>query len=64
MAADSGGSVPHIDEVLRTADDLKKRTGLKARLSRKKGDADSRLREGLKEHLETTQNGISTLAEG
>ena len=56
--------MPRIDELLRIADDLEKITGLKADVSRKKADVDSRLREGLKEHLETTQNGMSTLTEG
>ena len=63
-ATDGGVAVPRIEELLRTADDLEKITGLKTDISRRKGDVDSRLREGLKEHLETTQNGMSTLGEG
>lgn len=63
-ANDSSLSVPRINELLRTTDDLEKITSLKAELSRKKADVDSRLREGLKEHLETTHNGMSTLSEG
>lgn len=62
--ADSSLSVPQINELLRTTDDLEKITSLKAEISRKKTDVDSRLREGLKEHLDTTQNGMSTLSEG
>ena len=57
-------SVPLVNEVLRTTDDLEKITSLKGEISRKKADVDSRLREGLKEHLEGTQNGMSTLSEG
>ncbi|KPI41792.1 Exocyst complex component sec6 [Cyphellophora attinorum] len=63
-AADTSLSVPQINELLRTADDLEKITSLKADVARKKADIDSRLREGLKDHLETTQNGMSTLSEG
>lgn len=63
-ATDSSLSVPRIDEILRTTDDLEKITSLKAEISRKKADVDSRLREGLKEHLETTHNGMTTLSEG
>ena len=63
-SADGSLSVPQTNELLRTADDLEKITSLKADISRKKADIDLRLREGLKEHLETTQNGMSTLSEG
>ncbi|RMZ87289.1 hypothetical protein DV736_g5482, partial [Chaetothyriales sp. CBS 134916] len=63
-AADGGITIPHIDDILRTPDELEKITSLKAEISRQKGDVDSRLREGLKEHLEATQQGMSTLAEG
>lgn len=63
-ATDSGLSVPQINELLRTPDDLEKITSLKTDISRKKADVDSRLREGLKEHLDTTQHGMSTLSEG
>lgn len=65
-AATTGGSMgmPRIQDVLRTPEDLEKITSLKAEISRRKGDVDSRLREGLKEHLDTTQNGMLTLSEG
>lgn len=56
--------MPRIQDVLRTPDDLEKIISLKAEINRKKADVDARLREGLKEHLDTTQNGMSTLAEG
>lgn len=64
--ATANGSVgmPHIQDALRTPEDLEKITSLKAEIYRKKGDVDARLREGLQEHLDTTQNGMSTLSEG
>jgi exocyst complex component 3 len=64
--ASANGSVgmPRIQDVLRTPEDLEKITSLKAEINRKKGDVDARLREGLKEHLDNTQNGMSTLSEG
>jgi len=67
MAATTGTdgvSVPRIQDVLRTPEDLEKLTSLKAEIGRKKADVDGRLRDGLKEHLENTQNGMSTLSEG
>jgi exocyst complex component 3 len=63
-ATDSSLSVPQINDLLRTTDDLEKITSLKGEIVRKKADIDARLRDGLKEHLETTQNGMSTLSEG
>ena len=63
-AADGGIVVTRISDVLRTPEDLEKISAFKADFSRKKGDIDARLREGLKEHLETTQSGMSTLVEG
>jgi len=61
---EGGFEVPRVTDVLRTPEDLEKITSLKAEIMRKKADVDARLREGLKEHLETTQNGMSTLSEG
>ncbi len=61
---DGGVVVPRISDVLRTPEDLDKIAAYKADFSRKKTDTDARLREGLKEHLETTQSGMSTLSEG
>lgn len=63
-SANASGGVPRIQDALRTPEDLEKITSLKAEISRKKGDVDARLREGLQEHLESTQNGMSTLSEG
>ncbi|KAK5084396.1 SNARE-binding exocyst subunit S6 [Lithohypha guttulata] len=64
VAADGGIAVPRIPDLLRTPDDLEKLANIKADLVRRKADVDARLREGLSQHLETTQNGMSTLAEG
>lgn len=64
VATDGGIAIPRIPDLLRTPDDLEKLTNLKADIVRKKADVDARLREGLTQHLETTQNGMSTLAEG
>ncbi|KAK5080108.1 SNARE-binding exocyst subunit S6 [Exophiala xenobiotica] len=64
VTADGGVAIPRISDLLRTPDDLEKLTNLKADVARKKADVDARLREGLSQHLETTQNGMSTLAEG
>jgi len=64
VATDGGVAIPRIADLLRTPDDLEKLSSLKAEMARKKADVDARLREGLSQHLETTQNGMSTLAEG
>ncbi|KIW18226.1 hypothetical protein PV08_02514 [Exophiala spinifera] len=56
--------MPRIQDALRTPEDLEKITSIKGEINRKKGDVDARLREGLKDHLDSTQNGMSTLAEG
>jgi exocyst complex component 3 len=61
---DGGVTVQRLSDVLRTPEDLEKIGSLKAELLRKKADVDARLREGLKEHLETTQLGMSSLGEG
>lgn len=64
VSADSGIAIPRIPDLLRTPDDLEKLANLKADIVRKKADVDARLREDLTQHLEATQNGMSTLAEG
>lgn len=61
---DGGVTVQRLSDVLRTPEDLEKIGSLKAELLQKKADVDARLREGLKEHLETTQIGMSSLGEG
>lgn len=62
----ANGSVgmPRLQDVLRTPEDLEKIISLKAEINRKKSDVDARLREGLRENLDSTQNGMSTLFEG
>lgn len=62
----ANGSVgmPRLQDVLRTPEDLEKIISLKAEINRKKSDVDARLREGLRENLDSTQNGMSTLSEG
>jgi hypothetical protein len=62
--ANGSGGMPRIQDTLRTPEDLEKITSLKAEILRKKGDVDARLREGLKDHLDSTQNGMATLSEG
>ncbi|KAK5056774.1 hypothetical protein LTR84_012306 [Exophiala bonariae] len=56
--------LPRLQDVLRTPEDLEKIISLKAEINRKKNDVDARLREGLRENLDSTQNGMSTLSEG
>ncbi|KAL2265283.1 hypothetical protein VTJ83DRAFT_6383 [Remersonia thermophila] len=51
-------------ELLRHPDDLDKISALKAEFARKKAAVDSQLRAGLREQLETTQSGMSGLADG
>jgi exocyst complex component 3 len=59
-----GTLVPRIADLLRTPEDLEKISALKLDLSRTKADIDARLRDGLREHLESTQSGMATLVEG
>ncbi|KAK8198671.1 SNARE-binding exocyst subunit S6 [Zalaria obscura] len=51
-------------ELLRHPDDLDKITSLKAEFSRKKAAVDSQLKLGLKEQLEITQAGMTSITEG
>lgn len=62
--ADGTLGIPRIQDILRTPEDLEKISGLKAEINRQKNDVDARLKEGLQDHLDTTQNGMSTLSEG
>lgn len=57
-------SVPRLAELLRHPDDLDKIPALKQEFSRKKGAVDAQLRTGLHEQLETTQAGMTGLADG
>jgi hypothetical protein len=51
-------------ELLRHPEDLDKIPGLKAEFTRKKAAVDGQLRHGLKEQLELTQSGMSSITEG
>lgn len=57
-------TVPKLSELLRHPDDLDKILGLKQEFSRKKNAVDSQLRSGLRDQLETTQSGMTGLADG
>ncbi|EGY22613.1 hypothetical protein VD0002_g1568 [Verticillium dahliae] len=56
--------VPKLSELLRHPDDLDKIIGLKQEFGRKKSAVDGQLRSGLREQLETTQSGMTGLADG
>ena len=51
-------------ELLRHPDDLDKIASLRAEFTRKKAVVDSQLRLGLKEQLEITQAGMSSISDG
>ena len=51
-------------ELLRHPEDLDKIPALKAEFMRKKAAVDGQLRHGLKEQLELTQSGMSSITEG
>ena len=51
-------------ELLRHPEDLDKITSLKGEFTRKKAAVDGQLRHGLKEQLELTQSGMSSITEG
>jgi len=53
-----------LSELLRHPDDMEKLAGLKAEFTRKKTAVDSQLRSGLRDQLETTQNGMTGLTDG
>ena len=57
-------SVPKLAELLRHPDDLDKILALKGEFTRKKTAVDAQLRAGLDEQLESTQSGMSGLADG
>jgi exocyst complex component 3 len=58
------GPAPRLSELLRHPDDLDKISALKLEFTRKKEAVDSQLRSGLREQLETTQSGMTGLADG
>ncbi|KAF2154014.1 exocyst complex component Sec6 [Myriangium duriaei CBS 260.36] len=51
-------------ELLRSPDDLDKIASLRAEFTRKKAAVDDQLRLGLKEQLEITQSGMTSIADG
>ncbi|RYP55632.1 hypothetical protein DL769_010100 [Monosporascus sp. CRB-8-3] len=53
-----------LSELLRHPDDLDKIPAMKLEFTRKKNAVDSQLRGGLRDQLETTQNGMNGLADG
>lgn len=53
-----------LSELLRHPEDLDKLPALKLEFTRKKTAVDSQLRAGLREQLETTQNGMNGLTDG
>ncbi|KAL1887111.1 SNARE-binding exocyst subunit S6 [Ceratocystis pirilliformis] len=56
-------AAPKLNELLRHAEDLDKIISLKQEFTRKKAAVDSQLRSGLREQLETTQNGMTGLTD-
>ena len=51
-------------ELLKHPDDLDKLPSLRSEFTRKKAAIDSQLKVGLKDQLEITQNGMSSITEG
>lgn len=62
--ADSDGSTIQLADLLRHAEDLDKIYFLKSEFIRKKTTIDSQLRSGLKEQLEVTQHGMTSITDG
>ena len=60
----TSATLPRLQDLLRTPEDLEKIPSIRAELLRQKEDADARLREGLQDHLDTAHNGMSTLFRG
>lgn len=51
-------------ELLKNPDDLEKLPSLRSEFTRKKAAIDGQLKHGLKEQLEVTQNGMTSISEG
>jgi exocyst complex component 3 len=62
--ADIESAAAKLAELLRHPEDLDKIPALKAEFSRKKAAVDGQLRHGLKEQLELTQAGMTSITEG
>jgi hypothetical protein len=64
MAAEVESATTKLAELLRHPEDLDKIPALKAEFTRKKAAVDGQLRHGLKEQLELTQAGMTSITEG
>ncbi|MCJ1226658.1 SNARE-binding exocyst subunit S6 [Toensbergia leucococca] len=62
--ADADGTTVQLVELLRHPEDLDKIPALKLEFARKKAAVDSQLKIGLKEQLELTQSGMSSIGDG
>lgn len=62
--AETDGVTVQLAELLRHPDDLDKITALKSEFTRKKAAVDGQLKSGLKEQLETTQSGMTSITDG
>ncbi|KAI9799242.1 MAG: SNARE-binding exocyst subunit S6 [Piccolia ochrophora] len=61
---DADGVTVKLSELLRHPEDLDKIPALKSEFTRKKGVVDGQLKLGLKEQLELTQSGMSSITDG
>lgn len=62
--ADVDGATVQLAELFRHTDDLDKIPALKAEFTRKKAAVDAQLKAGLKEQLEITQSGMTSISDG
>lgn len=62
--AEPDDTASRLAELLRNPDDLDKLPSLKSEFTRKKAAIDGQLKHGLKEQLEITQNGMTSINEG
>ena len=64
MDQDVSDTASKLAELLKSPDDLDKLPSLRSEFTRKKAAIDSQLKVGLKEQLEITQNGMSSINDG
>jgi exocyst complex component 3 len=62
--ADLDGATIKLAELLRHPEDLEKIPALKSEFTRKKASIDSQLKSGLKDQLEVTQSGMTSISDG
>ena len=62
--AETDGVAVQLAELLRHPDDLDKIPALKSEFTRKKAAVDGQLKSGLKEQLEITQSGMTSISDG